>query len=107
MTCNEYQESASAFVDGELDEVETVGLFTHLASCGKCRTALGVMLRVRQSIATIPQPVVQPEVDARVMRIPSRYPHAGSRVRTVTTRLSIRGSPATNGTRPISAISRE
>ena len=82
MTCETYQEMISEFVDGELRAVETAGLFNHLAVCEQCRTFLSMMVRVRHSVATMPQPSVRPELDARVLQIPRRSPQgrAGKRV---------------------------
>ena len=37
MTCNEYQEWISAYVDNELDEERAAPLFAHLGACAECR----------------------------------------------------------------------
>lgn len=37
MTCNEYQEWISSYVDNELDEDKAGPLFAHLGACAECR----------------------------------------------------------------------
>lgn len=47
MTCNEYQEWISAYVDNELDEEKAAVLFAHLGSCAECRGFFRESLELR------------------------------------------------------------
>ena len=49
MTCEEYEEQLSAFVDGEVPLPESVQVFAHLAECGDCRMFLGALMKVKKS----------------------------------------------------------
>lgn len=70
MTCDEYQEMISEFIDAELLDEQMTELFSHLSTCRRCRASLGMMMHVRQTLAKVPQAVVRPGLDARVLEIP-------------------------------------
>jgi hypothetical protein len=50
MTCDEYQEQVSQYIDGELDDKESGALFKHLSTCGECRSFLRSTLELRSKI---------------------------------------------------------
>ncbi len=50
MTCGEYQEQVSQYIDGELGEQDSAGLFSHLSKCKECRMSLKGFLELRSSI---------------------------------------------------------
>lgn len=50
MTCNEYQEWISEYVDGELHEERSVMLFRHLSECRECRKFLRATLELRSLV---------------------------------------------------------
>ncbi len=51
MTCDEQKERISAFLDGELPENRASEMFEHLPGCPDCRAFLGLMMKVRKSVA--------------------------------------------------------
>jgi len=50
MTCDEYQEQVSQYIDGELDDKDSGTLFRHLSTCGECRSFLRSTLELRSKI---------------------------------------------------------
>jgi hypothetical protein len=48
MNCNEYQEHASLFIDGELDMKEQIKLFGHLTQCGTCQSFVDASVRMKE-----------------------------------------------------------
>lgn len=46
MNCDQYQESANLFLDGELDVQSEVELFRHISHCEECRSFVDVMSRI-------------------------------------------------------------
>lgn len=50
MTCDEYQEQASQYIDGEMRDEDAGELFTHLGACVDCRSFLRVSLELRSKI---------------------------------------------------------
>jgi len=50
MTCDEYQEQASQYIDGELPDSDSEELFRHLSVCAECRTFLRDSLELRSKI---------------------------------------------------------
>ncbi len=50
MTCDEYQEQVSQYIDGELGDKESGPLFKHLSTCGECRSFLRSTLELRSKI---------------------------------------------------------
>lgn len=50
MTCTDYQQGISEFVDLELKAEDQPDLFRHLAECEECRGFLGNLLRLRSSL---------------------------------------------------------
>ncbi len=68
MTCNDYQEQISAYVDSELEPAGETALFAHLGICPTCRGFLKdtVQLRVDlRSQVSVAQPAA---LDRRVSR---------------------------------------
>jgi hypothetical protein len=54
MTCDDFQEDASRFMDRMLDASGQVRLFAHLSSCSDCRAFLASSVRVRELISKDP-----------------------------------------------------
>ena len=50
MTCDEYQEQVSQYIDGELGDRDSGILFKHLSSCAECRSFLRSTLELRSKI---------------------------------------------------------
>ena len=50
MTCDEYQEQVSQYIDGELGDRDSGILFKHLSSCAECRLFLRSTLELRSKI---------------------------------------------------------
>jgi predicted anti-sigma-YlaC factor YlaD len=50
MTCDEYQEQVSQYIDGELKDKDSGTLFKHLSTCGECRSFLRSTLEMRSKI---------------------------------------------------------
>lgn len=50
MPCNEYQEEASQYLDGELVDEKVESLFKHLGTCVECRHFLHSVLELRSRI---------------------------------------------------------
>jgi len=50
MTCDEYQEQVSQYIDGELNDKDSGILFKHLSMCGECRSFLRSTLELRSVI---------------------------------------------------------
>ena len=50
MTCDEYQEQVSQYIDGELGDKDSGILFKHLSSCAECRSFLRSTLELRSKI---------------------------------------------------------
>jgi len=66
MTCDEYQEMASQFIDDELEDNRSKEFFSHLSRCAECRAFLRGSLELRSRIQdeillTRQHPVVQDE----------------------------------------------
>jgi anti-sigma factor RsiW len=54
MNCDDHQENASRFMDGELEASEQAGLFAHLSSCPECRSFLATSVRAREVMRKSP-----------------------------------------------------
>ena len=54
MTCDDFQENASRFMDGMLDASGQARLFTHLGTCSDCRSFMASAVRVREAISKDP-----------------------------------------------------
>lgn len=50
MTCDEYQEQVSQYIDRELADDESQALFEHLSTCSECRSFLRSTLELRSKI---------------------------------------------------------
>jgi predicted anti-sigma-YlaC factor YlaD len=48
MTCQAYQQMASAYLDGDTASEGDEALFRHCSECAVCRSFMGAMLRVRE-----------------------------------------------------------
>jgi len=48
MNCNEYQEYASLFIDGELEMKEQIKLFSHLAQCTVCQSFVDTTVHMKE-----------------------------------------------------------
>lgn len=72
MNCVSYQETLSAFLDGNSTETEAADAFGHLAGCETCRRFLRLTIELQHDLRAMPGPVVPARVDRRIMQIPSR-----------------------------------
>ncbi len=68
MTCNDFQEQISTYIDSELEPAGESTLFSHLGTCAACRGFLKDAVQLRadlQSQAAVAQPAA---LDRRVSR---------------------------------------
>ncbi len=72
MNCESYQETLSAFLDGNSSEAEAANAFRHLAECDACRRFLRVAVEVQHGLRAMLPPDIPANVDRRIMRIPFR-----------------------------------
>jgi anti-sigma factor RsiW len=72
MSCAQFQQQISAYIDGETDDRDAGELFTHLSGCDECRAFLRTTLQFQRVIAAFPPPDVSGELERRVLRIPDR-----------------------------------
>ncbi len=72
MNCESYQETVSAFLDGNSSEQEAAAAFRHLAECDACRRFLRSAVELQHTLRAMPPPDIPENVDRRIMRIPSR-----------------------------------
>lgn len=72
MSCESYQETLSAFLDGNTREQDAAEAFHHLAQCEDCRQFLRAVVELQHSLRAMPIPDVPPKIDRRIMRIPSQ-----------------------------------
>ncbi len=54
MTCDDFQENASRFMDRRLDASGQSRLFEHLSTCSECRSFLESSVRVREAVSKDP-----------------------------------------------------
>ena len=72
MSCEEFEEQVSAYVDHELRDDEAEILFRHLGGCASCRTAMTAALDLRSGLRD-QAPVLAPgEMDEKVLSMVRR-----------------------------------
>jgi len=54
MNCDDFQENASRFMDGQLEASDQARLFAHLSSCSDCRSFLASSVRTREVLRKDP-----------------------------------------------------
>ncbi len=72
MNCASYQETLSAFLDGNSTETDAAAAFGHLAGCEACRRFLRLAVELQHDLRAMPGPDVPARVDRRIMQIPWR-----------------------------------
>jgi predicted anti-sigma-YlaC factor YlaD len=72
MMCERFQESLSAFLDGNCGEAEAGEAFAHCGKCPECRGFLRAAILLQHDVRALPTPAVPPALDRRVLRIPDR-----------------------------------
>ena len=70
MICEQYQETISQFIDGELDSTTELTLFRHLGSCDHCRTFLKNILSLRNTLTSSREMIIPSSLDQKVLRQP-------------------------------------
>jgi anti-sigma factor RsiW len=70
MNCEQYQETISQFIDGELDSTGESSLFRHLGSCDHCRTFLKNILSLRNTLTGTREIIIPASLDQKVLRQP-------------------------------------
>lgn len=68
MSCEQWSEQLSAWVDGMLAESERKSLEAHLQSCEACRQTAKELQELKRKLRTMPVPSPKPEMWNRVMR---------------------------------------
>jgi len=69
MTCDDYQELASQFIDGELHDDQAGRLFSHVTGCTGCRQFMQSALQIRTATVQTPVVPVPSTLDERVRTI--------------------------------------
>jgi predicted anti-sigma-YlaC factor YlaD len=72
MSCDVYQETVSAFLDGNSREEDAAAAFGHMAGCEECRRFLRSAIDLQHSLRAMPLPEPPAKVDRRIRQIPSR-----------------------------------
>lgn len=67
MTCSDYEEQISAYIDDELSDDRARELFTHLGNCFGCRKGMLSMLNLRSGLVSQASPLAPEELDARIL----------------------------------------
>lgn len=70
MMCERYQESLSAFLDGNCSEKEAGEAFAHCGGCPDCRGFLRAAILLAHDVRALPIPAVPAALDRRILRIP-------------------------------------
>jgi anti-sigma factor RsiW len=69
MSCEQFEEQVSAYIDHELSDDETEMLFKHLAGCASCRRAMTAVLDLRSGLRDRAPLLAPKELDDRVLRM--------------------------------------
>lgn len=67
MSCEQFEEQVSAYIDHELSDDETEMLFEHLAGCASCRRAMTAVLDLRSGLRDRAPLLAPKELDDRVL----------------------------------------
>lgn len=67
MSCEQFEEQASAYIDHELRDEEAEILFRHLGSCASCRKAMTIVLDLRSGLRDQSPLLAPEELDERVL----------------------------------------
>jgi len=62
MTCDDYKELLSAYVDRALHGDERTAVQSHLDECQACRVELGLLIRLKERLRAEKMPSLPPEV---------------------------------------------
>jgi hypothetical protein len=71
MSCENGQEQISLFLDRQIADQKRENVRAHIQSCRDCSSELESMQELRQSLRTLPEPIVPAALNARVMVIAS------------------------------------
>jgi predicted anti-sigma-YlaC factor YlaD len=72
MNCDEYQETLSAFLDGNSREEDAAAAFGHMAGCEECRAFLRSAIDLQHGLRAMSLPEPSATIDRRIRQIPSR-----------------------------------
>ena len=72
MSCEQFEEQVSAYVDHELRDDEAGALFIHLGGCASCRKAMTGALDLRSGLRDQAPPLAPKELDEKVLSIVRR-----------------------------------
>src|SRR3989304_5420487 len=67
MSCEQFEEQVSAYIDHELRDEETEILFRHLGNCVSCRKAMTVALDLRSGLRDQAPLLAPEELDEKVL----------------------------------------
>lgn len=67
MTCSDYEERISTYIDDELEDDGARDLFAHLGNCFGCRKAMILMLNLRAGLAGQSNLLAPKELDERIL----------------------------------------
>lgn len=88
MSCNEYQEQVSQYIDGELGDERSGTLFKHVGTCAECRSFMRSTLVLRSKIHD--ETLMEREMQEEIVRTKS----AGSAIKPALLGRRISLSPA-------------
>ena len=74
MTCSDFQEEISQYIDNALSEAAVPGVFEHMSSCSSCRHFMGTALTLRTVLLHEPTFSTPETLDNRVKAIASLRP---------------------------------
>jgi anti-sigma factor RsiW len=69
MSCEQFEEQVSAYIDHELRDDEAETLFRHLGGCASCRKAMTVALDLRSGLRDQAPLLAPKELDEKVLSV--------------------------------------
>lgn len=93
-TCEQYEETMSAYIDGQADDTAGAELFAHMGTCPACRQTFAAMGSIRPRLAAAATPEVPLRLDRRIRRLHAAPAARVSRLREIWTRRLTIPAPA-------------
>lgn len=93
-TCEQYEETMSAYIDGQADDAAGAELFAHMGTCPACRQTFAAMGSIRPRLAAAATPEVPLRLDRRIRRLHAAPAARVSRLREIWTRRLTIPAPA-------------
>lgn len=93
-TCEQYEETMSAYIDAQADDTAGAELFAHMGTCPTCRQTFATMSAIRPRLAAAAVPEIPVRLDRRIRRLHAAPAARVSRLREVWTRRLTIPAPA-------------